>query len=79
MTNKNGDEFSSDDNRGNKIERSDEEAGQATVDSYISDHPYQQLTPDVVIDAVESTGRRSDARILALNSYENRVYQVGME
>ena len=79
MSNKNGDEYSSDDNRGNIIELSDEETGQVIVDSYISDHPYQQLTPDVVIDAVESTGRRSDARILALNSYENRVYQVGME
>ena len=42
-------------------------------------HPYTRLTPDTVIDAVESTGRLSDARILALNSYENRVYQVGIE
>ena len=42
-------------------------------------HPYSRLTPDHVIDAVESTGRLSDARILALNSYENRVYQVGIE
>ena len=42
-------------------------------------HPYARLTPDHVIDAVESTGRFSDARILALNSYENRVYQVGLE
>lgn len=42
-------------------------------------HPYTRLTPDHVIDAVESTGRLSDARILALNSYENRVYQVGVE
>ena len=42
-------------------------------------HPYTRLTPDSVIDAVESTGRFSDARILALNSYENRVYQVGIE
>jgi len=42
-------------------------------------HPYTRLTPDCVIDAVESTGRLSDARILALNSYENRVYQVGIE
>jgi len=40
---------------------------------------YNQLTPDTVIDAVESTGSYSDARILALNSYENRVYQVGIE
>ena len=42
-------------------------------------HPYTRLTPDHVIDAVESTGRLSDARILALNSYENRVYQVGID
>ena len=42
-------------------------------------HPYAVLTPDRVIDAVESTGRLSDARILALNSYENRVYRVGIE
>lgn len=42
-------------------------------------HPYDNLTPDAVIDAVESTGRLSDARLLALNSYENRVYQVGIE
>lgn len=42
-------------------------------------HPYERLSPDLVIDAVESTGIISDARILALNSYENRVYQVGVE
>ena len=42
-------------------------------------HPYTRLTPDHVIAAVESTDRLSDARILALNSYENRVYQVGIE
>jgi len=42
-------------------------------------HPFERLTPDLVIDAVESAGFESDARILALNSYENRVYQVGME
>lgn len=42
-------------------------------------HPYERLTPDLVIDAVESAGFLSDARLLALNSYENRVYQVGIE
>ena len=42
-------------------------------------HPYEQLTPDFVLDAVESCGYLSDARILTLNSYENRVYQVGIE
>jgi Ser/Thr protein kinase RdoA (MazF antagonist) len=45
----------------------------------MNEHPYDRLTPDRVIDAVESTGRLSDARLLALNSYENRVYQVGIE
>lgn len=42
-------------------------------------HPYDRLTPDVIIAAVEAVGRISDRRILALNSYENRVYQVGIE
>jgi Ser/Thr protein kinase RdoA (MazF antagonist) len=68
-----------DDNRGNRIELSEEEKSDSTKPPDIEDHPYQLLTPDVVIDAVESTGRLSDARILALNSYENRVYQVGMD
>jgi Ser/Thr protein kinase RdoA (MazF antagonist) len=40
---------------------------------------YDHLTPDTVMDAVESLGFQTDARILALNSYENRVYQVGIE
>lgn len=43
------------------------------------DHPYDILTPDLVIESVESCGYLSDARLLALNSYENRVYQVGLE
>ena len=42
-------------------------------------HPFATLTPDLVLDAVESLGFLSDARVLALNSYENRVYQVGIE
>jgi Ser/Thr protein kinase RdoA (MazF antagonist) len=42
-------------------------------------HPYATLTPDLVLDAVESLGLRCDGRQLALNSYENRVYQVGIE
>ena len=44
-----------------------------------SAHPYDSLTPELVIDAVESVGYLCDARLLALNSYENRVYQVGIE
>jgi Ser/Thr protein kinase RdoA (MazF antagonist) len=42
-------------------------------------HPFHTLTPDVVMDAVEQQGFRCDCRTLALNSYENRVYQVGIE
>lgn len=42
-------------------------------------HPYAALTPDTVLDALESTGLRADGRLLALNSYENRVYQVWQE
>lgn len=41
--------------------------------------PYAQLTPDLVLDAVENLGFTSDLRIYPLNSYENRVYQVGIE
>ena len=44
-----------------------------------SSHPYTALTPDVALDALDSTGLRADGRLLALNSYENRVYQMGVE
>jgi len=40
------------------------------------DPPYAGLTPDRVLDALDSVGVRGDGRLLALNSYENRVYQV---
>ncbi|MDB3918862.1 phosphotransferase, partial [Luminiphilus sp.] len=42
-------------------------------------HPYDSLTPDCVVDCLESIGFVCDLRLLALNSYENRVYQVGVE
>lgn len=45
----------------------------------MTSHPYDRLDPDTIIEAVESVGYRSDARLLAMNSYENRVYQVGIE
>jgi len=41
--------------------------------------PYANLTPDCVLDALESVGQLGDGRLLALNSYENRVYQIGLE
>ena len=44
--------------------------------SQLSPHPYTELTPDVVLDALDGVGVRGDGRLLALGSYENRVYQV---
>ena len=41
--------------------------------------PYADLTPDAVLDALESIGLRGDGRMLALNSYENRVFQIALE
>lgn len=43
------------------------------------DAPFEHLTPGLILDAVESVGVVPDGRLLALNSYENRVYQVGVE
>jgi len=40
---------------------------------------FYRLTPDHILAAIESLGYVSDGRFLALNSYENRVYQVGIE
>ena len=45
----------------------------------VTDAPYAGLTPDAVLDALDSAGWRGDGRMLALNSYENRVYQVNLE
>lgn len=41
--------------------------------------PYAHLEPDVILDAVESVGFVCSGSLLALNSYENRVYQIGIE
>jgi len=43
-----------------------------------SSHPYAELSPVAVLEAVESLGYETDARMFPLNSYENRVYQVGI-
>ncbi|MFM7342204.1 MAG: serine/threonine protein kinase [Betaproteobacteria bacterium] len=42
-------------------------------------HPYENLTPERVLDALASVGLQGDGRLMALSSYENRVYQVGLE
>lgn len=42
-------------------------------------HAYDVLGPDQVLDAVEAMGMATSARVFALNSYENRVYQIGLD
>ena len=42
-------------------------------------HPFSALTPDAVLDALSAVGLHGDGRLLALSSYENRVYQVMLE
>ncbi len=42
-------------------------------------HPFEQLTPEFLLAAVESQGFVCDGRMFPLNSYENRVYQVGID
>jgi Ser/Thr protein kinase RdoA (MazF antagonist) len=48
-----------------------------------SHHPaptdYSRLSPDILLNALDSCGLKTDGRLLALNSYENRVYQAGIE
>jgi Ser/Thr protein kinase RdoA (MazF antagonist) len=41
--------------------------------------PYAGLTPDVVLNALDSVGLMTTGSLLALNSYENRVFQVGVD
>ena len=44
-----------------------------------SQTPYANLSPDLMLDAVESLGLLCNGSLSALNSYENRVYQIGIE
>lgn len=41
--------------------------------------PFADLSPSLILDALESAGWQIDGRLLALNSFENRVYQAGLE
>ena len=43
------------------------------------DHAFAELKPDDILGPLEELGFVSDGRMLALNSYENRVYRVGIE
>ncbi len=49
------------------------------MQAYDLEHPYDALTPDVVLDALDATGLRGDGRLQGLNSYENRVYLARLE
>lgn len=49
------------------------------VDNAPGVHPYQALTPHVVLDALASVGLVGDGRLTALGSYENRVYQAHLD
>jgi Ser/Thr protein kinase RdoA (MazF antagonist) len=42
-------------------------------------HPFDRLSPQAVLDALDDVGLRGDGRLLQLNSYENRVFQVFLE
>lgn len=55
--------------------------GQCMTDQDISapQHAYAGLSPDVVMDAVETGGFQCTGAILPLNSYENRVYKIELE
>lgn len=48
-------------------------------DAGASTHPYTSLTPDRILDALEQAGLAVSGRLFALNSYENRVYQIGID
>jgi len=43
------------------------------------DNSYANLSPDEVLNSVEQFGYQCDGRLLALNSYENRVYRLGLD
>jgi len=49
------------------------------MESNTPGHDFADLNPDLIIDSVESLGLQCDARIFPLNSYENRVYQIGLD
>jgi len=42
-------------------------------------HPFERLRPELVLEAAEARGLVTDGRLLPLNSYENRVWQIGLE
>ena len=54
-------------------------SGILMTDQDSTEHPFAKLSPDFILSAIEDNGLRCDGRILELNSYENRVFQIGIE
>ena len=46
--------------------------------TFAPDIPFATLSPDLILDAVDSLGIKTEGSLLVLNSYENRVYQLGV-
>jgi Ser/Thr protein kinase RdoA (MazF antagonist) len=41
--------------------------------------PYANLSPHLILDAIDNVGFQTSGSLVGLNSFENRVYQVGIE
>ncbi|MBY0465433.1 MAG: serine/threonine protein kinase [Burkholderiales bacterium] len=54
-------------------------APHAVADTPVDQHPFERLTPDVVLDALASVDLWGDGRLTTLNSYENRVYLAHLD
>lgn len=50
-----------------------------SADSDAAALAYAALQPEQILETLENLGFACDGRFLALNSYENRVYQIGVE
>ena len=53
--------------------------GDADADDGAAALAFHRLDPPTLLDAIDAAGHRTDGRVSALNSYENRVYTVGLE
>jgi len=49
------------------------------MQSNTNETPYSSLTPALILNAIEQLGFNTSGSLFALNSYENRVYQIGIE
>jgi len=62
----------------NQFEPASPESDNALTSKHVEiEQAYANLSPDEVLNSIEKFGLRCDGRLLALNSYENRVYRVG--